>query len=86
MRPVGEVLGAGVWVGVIAGLATGAIDALWSWGGASQFVPGFLPHLRFVLFTAFTYAAAGAVTGSAEAVAGSAGDDAVAGSGAGGVV
>jgi len=59
-RPVVEVLGAGVLAGVIAGLATGAIDAVWSWSGASQFVPG-LAHLRFVLFAAFTYAAAGGV-------------------------
>ena len=28
--------------GAIAGLAAGAIDALWSWGPAAQFVPGFL--------------------------------------------
>lgn len=63
LRPVGEVLAAGVITGVIAGVATGAIDAVWSWGGASQFVPGFLPHLRFIVFTAAIYAAAGAFAG-----------------------
>jgi hypothetical protein len=59
-RSVGEVIGAGVLTGVIAGFATGAIDAVWSWGPASQFVPG-LSHVRFVLFSGFTYAAAGAL-------------------------
>jgi len=65
LRPVGEVLGAGVLTGVIAGLAAGAIDALWSWGPAGQFAPGFLARVRFVLFTATTHAAAGALVGLA---------------------
>ena len=63
MRPIRDVLGAGVLAGVIAGLATGAIDALWSWGPASQFVPGFLARVRFVAFSAFAHAAAGALVG-----------------------
>jgi len=71
MEPVGEpaarsksdVLGAGTLTGAIAGLAAGAIDALWSWGPAAQFVPGFLAQLRFVAFGAFTHAAAGALAG-----------------------
>jgi arylsulfatase A-like enzyme len=65
LRPVGEVLGAGVLTGVIAGLAAGAIDALWSWGPAAQFVPGAGTRVRFVLFVATTHAAAGALLGLA---------------------
>ncbi len=71
MEPVGEpaarsksdVLGAGILTGAIAGLAAGAIDALWSWGPAAQFLPGFFAQLRFVLFGAFSHAAAGALVG-----------------------
>ena len=62
-RALSDVIGAGVLTGVIAGLATGAIDALWSWGPASQFVPGFLARVRFVAFSATLYAAAGAAIG-----------------------
>jgi choline-sulfatase len=63
LRPVGEVLGASVLAGLIAGLAAGAIDALWSWGPAAQFAPGIATRLRFVTFVAITYAAAGAAIG-----------------------
>ncbi|MBS1124053.1 MAG: sulfatase, partial [Deltaproteobacteria bacterium] len=42
-------------------LATGAIDALWSWGPAAQFAPGFLARVRFVLFNATMHAAVGAL-------------------------
>ncbi|MDQ3336526.1 MAG: sulfatase [Myxococcota bacterium] len=62
-RPIRDVLGAGVLTGAIAGLAIGAIDALWSWGPAAQFVPGFLARVRFVAFSAFAHAAAGALIG-----------------------
>jgi len=61
--PATDVLGAGVLTGAIAGLAAGAIDALWSWGPAAQFVPGFLARLRFVAFGATSHAAAGALAG-----------------------
>ena len=61
--PATDVLGAGVLTGAIAGLAAGAIDALWSWGPAAQFVPGLLARLRFVAFGAASHAAAGAVVG-----------------------
>ncbi len=62
-RSIVHVLGAGAMTGVIAGLATGAIDAVWSWGPAAQFVPSFLARLRFVLFSAAAHAAAGAAIG-----------------------
>src|SRR3954453_12670188 len=62
-RPVGDVLGAGAASGVIAGLATGAIDAIWSWGPAAQFVPGVAGRLRCVGFAATSYAPDGAVAG-----------------------
>ena len=63
LRPLAEVLGGGVIAGAIAGLAAGAIDALWSWAPAAQFVPGVLARLRFVLFSAVTDASAGALVG-----------------------
>ncbi|MDQ3367243.1 MAG: hypothetical protein M3680_17605, partial [Myxococcota bacterium] len=62
-RRIGEVVAAGVVTGVIAGLATGAIDAVWSWGPAAQFAPGIASRLRFVAFTAVAHAAAGAALG-----------------------
>ncbi|MDX2089103.1 MAG: sulfatase-like hydrolase/transferase [Kofleriaceae bacterium] len=61
LRPVSEVLARGVATGVIAGLAVGAIDALWSWGPAGQFVPGVLSRLRFVAYSGVLHAAAGAL-------------------------
>lgn len=64
LRPPGEVLGAGVATGVIAGLATGAIDAIWSWAPAQQFLPGGLARLRLVGFAAGSYGLAGALAGA----------------------
>jgi arylsulfatase A-like enzyme len=65
LRPVppavGALIGATVITGVISGLAAGAIDALWSWGPAAQFAPGFLARVRFVLFNATMHAATGAL-------------------------
>ncbi len=63
LRPLAEVLGAGVIAGALAGLAAGTIDALWSWGPAAQFVPGLLSRMRFVVFSGLTDAAAGALAG-----------------------
>lgn len=63
LRPLGDVIGAGVATGVLAGLATGAIDALWSWGPAAQFVPGIAARVRFVGFAATSYALGGALAG-----------------------
>jgi len=62
-RPLGVVLGMGVATGAIAGLATGAIDAIWSWGPSAQFLPGAAARLRCVAFAATSYALAGALTG-----------------------
>src|SRR6185503_5288053 len=64
-RAIKHVFADGAMTGVIAGLATGAIDALWSWGPAAQFAPGFFARARFVLFSASTHAAAGALVGLA---------------------
>ena len=63
LRPVSEVLARGVATGVLAGLAAGAIDALWSWGPAGQFVPGVLSRLRFVAYSGVLHAAGGALVG-----------------------
>jgi arylsulfatase A-like enzyme len=65
--PAGEVLGTGFAAGAIAGLATGAIDAIWSWAAAAQFVPGVAPRLRAVAFTATSYSLAGTLAGLAAA-------------------
>ncbi len=62
-RPLLEVLGTGVVTGAIAGLAAGMIDALWSWGPATQFVPPVLARTRLVLFAGALHAAAGAALG-----------------------
>jgi len=62
-RAIRDVLAVGVMTGVIAGLATGAIDAVWSWGPAEQFVPGFFARVRYVMFSATAHAAAGAAVG-----------------------
>ena len=61
--PVAEVIGRGAMTGVLAGLTTGAIDAIWSWRPAAQFVPGFLTRLRFVAFSATLHALAGFAVG-----------------------
>ncbi|MEJ7597179.1 MAG: sulfatase-like hydrolase/transferase [Kofleriaceae bacterium] len=62
-RTIGEELRSGSLAGMIAGLAAGAIDALWSWGPAAQFAPGFGSRLRFVSFLATSHALAGALVG-----------------------
>ncbi|MGN6105462.1 MAG: sulfatase-like hydrolase/transferase [Kofleriaceae bacterium] len=64
-RALRQVLGAGGIAGAIAGLSAGAIDALWSWGPAAQFVPDPLARMRFVAFVATIHAAAGALIGLA---------------------
>ncbi len=65
MRPVGVVLGGGVLIGALAGLATGICDALWSWESAHHFLPDGLGRIRFALYTGFTYALVGLVIGLA---------------------
>jgi hypothetical protein len=67
LRPLGEALATGFAAGVIAGLASGAIDALWSWAPAAQFVPGATARLRAVAFAATSYGLAGAIAGLAAA-------------------
>ena len=62
-RPLGDVLGTGALAGVYAGLATGAIDAIWSWGPAAQFAHGFAARLRFVAYNSVAHGAAGLVIG-----------------------
>src|SRR5277367_5431500 len=62
-RPVLGVLGAGALTGLVAGLAAGAIDAVWSWAPAAQFVARLGPRLRFVTYTALSHAAAGVLAG-----------------------
>jgi choline-sulfatase len=66
-RSVRDVLGTGALTGLYAGLAAGAIDALWSWGPAAQFVPGVLSRLRFVAYSAVALGFAGLVVGVAVA-------------------
>lgn len=51
--------------GALAGLATGLVDAIWSWAAAAQFAPGILTRLRFCLFSATLHALAGFVVGLA---------------------
>ena len=63
LRPPGEVIGAGVATGFLAGLATGAIDAIWSWTPAAQFVPGLGARLRYVGFAATSDALTGLLAG-----------------------
>jgi arylsulfatase A-like enzyme len=54
-----------VIAGYLAGVATGAIDALWSWRGAEQFVSTFGAKLRWLLFSASLDGVAGSVAGLA---------------------
>ena len=61
--PLAEVLGRGAMTGVLAGFATGAIDAIWSWRPAAQFVPGLLTRVRLVMFSATLHALAGLFAG-----------------------
>jgi len=58
-----DVLALGALTGLVAGLATGAIDAVWSWAPAAQFVGRFGAHLRFVAYTALSYGGAGMLAG-----------------------
>ena len=51
--------------GYLAGLAIGAIDALWSWRASAQFVSTFPAKLRWLLYSASVDALAGAVAGMA---------------------
>ncbi|MCX5741797.1 MAG: sulfatase [Proteobacteria bacterium] len=60
-RPPGELIGAGVLTGALAGGGAGAIDAIWSWGKAAQFVPGLGGRLRYLIYVASSHALAGAV-------------------------
>ncbi len=62
-RTVRDVLGIGALTGLIAGFAAGAIDALWSWGPAGQFVPAVLSRIRFVAYSGFALGFAGIVAG-----------------------
>jgi arylsulfatase A-like enzyme len=61
-RPA-DVLGTGAMAGLVAGLAAGAIDAVWSWAPSSQFVPHVATHVRFVLYAGTTHGAAGTLVG-----------------------
>jgi arylsulfatase A-like enzyme len=63
IRPPGESIRAGALTGAIAGLATGAIDAVWSWAPAAQFVAGIAARLGYVAFAATSYALTGALAG-----------------------
>ncbi|HEY0254114.1 MAG TPA: sulfatase-like hydrolase/transferase, partial [Kofleriaceae bacterium] len=56
-------LGTGAFAGLFAGIATGAIDAVWSWAPAAQFLPGVMSRLRFVAFTALAHAFVGYLVG-----------------------
>src|SRR6266849_2047377 len=68
-RGLDQVVADGAACGLIAGGATGLIDAVWSWSPAAQFVPGIVGRLRFVLFTGASYALAGVIAGVALAAA-----------------
>ncbi|HET9991316.1 MAG TPA: hypothetical protein VFQ65_22450, partial [Kofleriaceae bacterium] len=56
-------LGTGTLTGLFAGFVAGAIDAIWSWAPAAQFVPAILGRLRFVLYTALSHALVGFAVG-----------------------
>ena len=62
-RPLIDVLATGALTGLVAGAAAGAIDAVWSWAPAAQFVGHFFARVRFVAYTALTHGAAGALGG-----------------------
>ena len=64
-RPLEDVLGAGALTGFIAAAAAGAIDAVWGWAPAAQFVPGIGNRLRFVLYSALSHGVLGLVAGLA---------------------
>jgi arylsulfatase A-like enzyme len=65
LPPVSRVFGEAAIAGLIAGFATGLIDAVWSWGSAAQFVPGIASRLRFVVFTGASYAMTAVLVGVA---------------------
>jgi arylsulfatase A-like enzyme len=67
--PISRHIGAGLATGALAGLAAGAIDAIWSWAPAAQFVPAVTGRLRLVAFTATSYGLAAALAGLAVAIA-----------------
>ncbi len=60
-RSLGDLLVGCLLGGAIAGAGAGAIDALWSWGDASQFVQTFGGKLRLLVFLATAYAVAAAL-------------------------
>ncbi|HEY1548453.1 MAG TPA: hypothetical protein VGG28_11560, partial [Kofleriaceae bacterium] len=62
-RPLPFVLGTGALTGLCAGALAGAIDAVWSWRHAAQFVPSLFGRLRFVIYTALSHGAVAAVAG-----------------------
>jgi arylsulfatase A-like enzyme len=62
-RSLREVLALGALAGLVAGAAAGAIDAIWSWGDAAQFVAQIPARVRFVAYAALSHGAAGAVAG-----------------------
>src|SRR6516165_5558855 len=62
-RPLWAALGAGALTGFIAAAAAGAIDAVWGWAPAAQFVPTIARRLRFVLYAALSHGALGLVAG-----------------------
>ncbi|HET9621759.1 MAG TPA: sulfatase-like hydrolase/transferase [Kofleriaceae bacterium] len=64
IRPLGEAIGHGAITGGLAGLVAGAIDAIWSWAGAAQFVPSVTGRLRFVGFAAISDALAAGLAGA----------------------
>jgi arylsulfatase A-like enzyme len=67
-RPIRDVLGTGALTGAFAGLAVGAIDAVWSWAPAAQFVPHLSARLRFVAYVALSHAACGLAIGALAAL------------------
>jgi arylsulfatase A-like enzyme len=67
--PLLRSLARGALTGLLAGLAAGAIDALWSWRAAAQFLPGVLGRVRWVAYAALSHGAIGAIVGVAGAAA-----------------
>jgi arylsulfatase A-like enzyme len=59
----------GALTGLLAGAAAGAIDALWSWRAAAQFLPGVLGRARWVLYAAVSHGVVGAAAGVVGALA-----------------
>jgi choline-sulfatase len=69
-RTLRDVLAIGVLAGLVAGAAAGAIDAMWSWSEAAQFVAHTGARVRFVAYNALSHAAAGALVGFVVAAVG----------------